>query len=68
MYIHNRSEFNNNYFSKIRKERSLPLIDTSLPRGIYVWNDVILNEQRNILIYQMQCVVSEAIKKRELKR
>ncbi|CAD8206578.1 unnamed protein product [Paramecium octaurelia] len=66
VYITTRSEINQ--ISKLNLDKNLPLIDTTLQKGIYIWNHVIYNEHKNIQLYQLLCVLSEQFKEKQLRR
>ncbi|CAD8197362.1 unnamed protein product [Paramecium pentaurelia] len=66
VYIAARSEINQ--LSKLNLDKSLPLIDTTLQKGIYIWNHVIYNEHKNIQLYQLLCILGEQFKEKQLRR
>ncbi|CAK59740.1 unnamed protein product (macronuclear) [Paramecium tetraurelia] len=66
VYIATRSEINQ--ISKLNLDKSLPLIDTTLQKGIYIWNHVIYNEHKNIQLYQLLCILSEQFNEKQLGR
>ncbi|CAD8182784.1 unnamed protein product [Paramecium pentaurelia] len=66
IYIAARNEINQ--ISKLNLDKNLPLIDTTLQKGIYIWNHVIYNEHKNIQLYQLLCILSEQFKEKQLRR
>ncbi|CAD8120440.1 unnamed protein product [Paramecium sonneborni] len=66
VYIATKSE--TNQISKMNLDKGLPLIDTTLKKGIYIWNHVIYNEHKNIQQYQLLCILGEQIKEKQLRR
>ncbi|CAD8185728.1 unnamed protein product [Paramecium octaurelia] len=66
VYIATRSEINQ--LSKLNLDKNLPLIDTTLQKGIYIWNHVIYNEHKNIQLYQLLCILGEQFKEKQLRR
>ncbi|CAD8101654.1 unnamed protein product [Paramecium primaurelia] len=66
IYIAARNEINQ--ISKLNLDKNLPLIDTTLQKGIYIWNHVIYNEHKNIQLYQLLCILGEQFKEKQLRR
>ncbi|CAD8119290.1 unnamed protein product [Paramecium sonneborni] len=66
VFVVARSEINQ--ISKLNLDKSLPLIDTKLQKGIYIWNHVIYNEHKNIQLYQLLCILGEQLQEKQLRR
>ncbi|KAM3132387.1 hypothetical protein pb186bvf_015487 [Paramecium bursaria] len=68
IYVHQRSEYHPTFYQKLNQDRKIPMIDPNTKRGLYIWNYVIQLEQKNVQVYQLQCVINEEQQKQFLRQ
>ncbi|CAD8142910.1 unnamed protein product [Paramecium pentaurelia] len=57
-YIYKNKDCQENYFNSLqRTEIKVPLVDTTLQIGIYVWDHIHYIDQKSINVYQFQCIL-----------
>ncbi|CAD8128280.1 unnamed protein product [Paramecium sonneborni] len=59
-YVYKNRDCQDNYFNQLLKaDIKIPLIDTTLQIGIYIWDYIYYIDQKSLNVYQFQCILGD---------